>query len=330
MPIETKADLEQLIRDSVPESLTLDYKRSDVLSKDNRKRDELCKDVSAFANSAGGQLIYGISENDQVPQSLDSGVDKTVITPEWIEQVLASRIQPRIAGVRIKQISAESGDNQVYYVIDVPQATTFAPHQAPDNKYYKRHNFTSDAMEDYEVRDALRRATTPALRLEFQFGDGSQEQLVRLPTGPEPEIGQGPQVCDTMTLSLTIHNDSPQPAEYVYAEIYVHPALILQRHDGFTVDQRLLTEPVPRRMNVLSRQFAVPQDIPLFKEVPRRLSEAIYFAVQVHSVLRDMPNAGSSGYPFPVGYRLRAPGFDEERWGTLNLRNDRLYIEFER
>jgi len=61
MKFESVADLEQLIRDAVPESLTLEYKRSDALSKENGKVNELCKDVSAFANSLGGLLIYGIS-----------------------------------------------------------------------------------------------------------------------------------------------------------------------------------------------------------------------------------------------------------------------------
>src|SRR3989442_7947324 len=41
------------------------------------------------------------------------------------------------------------------------QATTNAPHQAPDNKYYYRQNFQSVPMEDYQVRDTMRRATTP-------------------------------------------------------------------------------------------------------------------------------------------------------------------------
>jgi len=268
-------------------------------------------------------------EADQVPQPLDEGVDKTIITPEWIEQVLSSRIQPRIDGLRINQIGTDAADNRVFYVLEVPQATARAPHQAPNRKQYRRYEFSSVAMADYEVRDAIRRATTPALRLEFQFGDGGKDQLVQLSTGTEPDAGSGPELCATMTLSLTLHHDAPQPAEYVYAEIYIHPGLILQRYDGFTKELKTLSSPTPRLMEVLTRQFAVPHDVPLFKEVPRQSPDAIDYAVQVRSLIQEMPNAGPSGYPFPFGYRLRAPGFDAERWGALNLRNDRLYIEFE-
>jgi hypothetical protein len=38
------------------------------------------------------------------------------------------------------------------------QATSRAPRQAKDHKYYKRSNFESKPMEDYEVRDAMRRS----------------------------------------------------------------------------------------------------------------------------------------------------------------------------
>jgi hypothetical protein len=247
MRIHTKADLERLISDGVSESLTLDYKRSEGLSKN--KRDELCKDVSAFANSTGGRLIYGIPEENRVPQALDAGIDKTVITREWIEQVLNSNIQPRIDGLRITHISAETGNNQVFYVIEVPQATARAPHQAPDKKYYKRFNFQSVAMEDYEIRDTLRRATTPTLRLQFRLRDGN---------GPQPVLHLNTsELSQPISVITTIYNDSPQPAEYVLVNVYVHPRLIVAAHGHFTVSQETLDSPVPRLMTSLNYTFSI-------------------------------------------------------------------------
>jgi hypothetical protein len=52
LKLETKADLERLIREETQESLTLDYKASASLAKDNMARDELCKEVSALPPSA--------------------------------------------------------------------------------------------------------------------------------------------------------------------------------------------------------------------------------------------------------------------------------------
>ena len=67
LKLETKSDLERLIKEDIQESLTLDYKDARALEKTDQKRNELCKDVSAFANSAGGQIIYGIQEKGHHP-----------------------------------------------------------------------------------------------------------------------------------------------------------------------------------------------------------------------------------------------------------------------
>lgn len=60
---KTETDLLALITAGVEESAALDYKRADSLNKrDDRKKTEITKDVSSFANSAGGVIIYGIAE----------------------------------------------------------------------------------------------------------------------------------------------------------------------------------------------------------------------------------------------------------------------------
>jgi hypothetical protein len=59
----------------------------------------------------------------------------------------------------IRQISLSSkNENAVAYVLEISQATSRAPHQAFDHRYYKRFNFESTPMEDYEVRDLMRRS----------------------------------------------------------------------------------------------------------------------------------------------------------------------------
>ena len=90
--LENKADLDGLVADGVEESLTLEYKASAALAHDSKKIDECCKDVSALANSAGGQIVYGIPEVRHKPQPVDAGSDGAVISREWIEQILLSRV----------------------------------------------------------------------------------------------------------------------------------------------------------------------------------------------------------------------------------------------
>ncbi|AEI67980.1 helix-turn-helix domain-containing protein [Corallococcus macrosporus] len=167
----TEEDLLDLVKNQVQESLTLDYKASKALERTEKVKDEITKDVSALANSAGGTLVYGIPENKQtrLADKLDEGVDPAVITREWLDQVINSNIQRRIDGVRINQIPLMTASpGRVAYVIHVPQSIR-APHQARDRLFYKRFEYHSKPMEEYEIRDVARRQEEPDLRVRFQL-----------------------------------------------------------------------------------------------------------------------------------------------------------------
>jgi hypothetical protein len=151
----TIAEIDKFIADEVQESLHLDYKDSRAI--DSSKFNELAKDISAFANSDGGLIVYGVQEKDHRPVSKDAGVDHSKYTRERIEQVISSNISPRIDDIRIAQIPLSASTS--IYVIKIPKSFR-APHQAPDKKYYKRHNFQSLPMEDYEINDVRSRERT--------------------------------------------------------------------------------------------------------------------------------------------------------------------------
>jgi predicted HTH transcriptional regulator len=187
--LKTKADLQRLVDEALEESLTLDYKASPALSRDGKAPEEMCKDVTALANSAGGQIIYGIEEDrvTRKPSRVDEGVEDPKITREWIEQILNSRVQPRMNGVQTARI--DMGNGKFGYVISVPQTQT-GPHQAPDGKYYKRFDLQSVAMYDYEIRDIMRRSTTPDLYAELTF-DGRQNSITA-------RLSEGAEYCETV------------------------------------------------------------------------------------------------------------------------------------
>jgi hypothetical protein len=166
----TEADLQSLIVGQVEESVSLEYKHGAALSRDDKKRDEITKDVSAFANSAGGLIVYGITEGTtattrHLPVAL-APVDRTQFSREWLEQVI-QRIQPKIDGIEIIPISLASSPSHVAYAVSIPQSDT--AHQAADKRYYKRHNFMAVPMEDYELRDVMNRLTHPIIELEAEI-----------------------------------------------------------------------------------------------------------------------------------------------------------------
>lgn len=165
-----EARIQQYITDGVEESLTLDYKEARSLVKTDGKKAEITKDVSAMANSAGGIILYGVAEfQDQarkhLPERIDP-IDRTQITKEWLEQVI-SNIRPKVDGVIIHPVALNTAPNHAVYVVEIPQSST--AHQAADKRYYKRFNFESVAMEDYEIRDVMSRGKYPNLEIDFKI-----------------------------------------------------------------------------------------------------------------------------------------------------------------
>lgn len=165
-----KEKVQQYINDAIEENSNLDYKAADALGKSEGKKKEITKDVSAMANSAGGVIIYGIKEYDDpskkhLPEKLDV-IDRTQIAKEWLEHII-NNIQPRVEGLTIYPVDINAGQNHVVYVVEIPQSTT--AHQAKDCRYYKRFNFESVPMEDYEVRDVMNRSIAPNAQVEFGY-----------------------------------------------------------------------------------------------------------------------------------------------------------------
>lgn len=162
----TENDLEALVENEVKESINLDYKSCGALQKKERTREEISKDVSAFANSAGGIIVYGMVETGHIPTAIDEGYDPGDLTREWLEQVIHGNIRPRINDVHINQIAlSKSAPGRAAYVVTIPQGVT--AHQAADLRYHKRLNFESVRMYDHEIRDVMNRSRFPIVTPEF-------------------------------------------------------------------------------------------------------------------------------------------------------------------
>jgi hypothetical protein len=164
----TRERLESMIAQKIEESNQLDYKSAPALEGGDNKKTAITKDVSAFANSAGGQIIYGIKEFEDVarkhlPEKIDA-IDSRNYSREWLDQIIG-QISPRIEDVRIIPIRVGPAEWESCYVVDIPKGET--SHQARDCRYYRRYNFESVAMVDYEVRDVMNRRKHP--RLEFKI-----------------------------------------------------------------------------------------------------------------------------------------------------------------
>jgi hypothetical protein len=164
-------DLNELIRSQAEESITLEFKRADTLEGlDNRqladkRKDEISKDVSAFANRTGGVIVYGIEEDGAEPHPARalSPINPAKCSKERLEQIIASRIKPAIQNLVIRPVKV-SADGYAY-VVKIPASHT--AHQASDKRYYRRGNFGNDAMADDEIRLAMHRQTKPTYTVQL-------------------------------------------------------------------------------------------------------------------------------------------------------------------
>jgi hypothetical protein len=164
-PIWNEDEILKLIAIGQEEFLELEFKRRDSLANSDGNKKELSKDVSAFANTTGGTIIYGIEEDSDPPHKalrIDP-IDPRLITKDWLEQVINTRIQPRISGMRIHPVGlTKTAPGSVVYVVSIPDGAT--AYQAADQRYYKRFNFQSVPMYDYEIRQILNRVVRPSYR----------------------------------------------------------------------------------------------------------------------------------------------------------------------
>lgn len=211
--------IQEYLDNQVEENNSLDYKSAGALAKNDKKKNEISKDVSAFANSNGGVIIYGVKEFDvpdkrHLPEKIDP-VQRNQISKEWLEQVIATRIQPKIEGVQIYPVTVSKTDNTVIYAVSIPKSST--AHQAYDNKYYKRYNFQSEPMQDYEVRDVMNRASHPNIELEFEIETRYPE------SEPRPDLfdSWGSQAKSINTLKIYAKNKGSVYANYVNYYVFM-------------------------------------------------------------------------------------------------------------
>jgi schlafen family protein len=298
LKLETRAELEALKTGNAKESLHLEYKASAAIDKrDDTKKLEMARDVSAFANADGGQIVYGMTEKDHEPAGLDQGVDAKTYPEIWFEQVLQQHITPSISGLKPRHVPLTK--SMVAVVIDVP-ATKGDPHQTSDGRYYRRHNFNRLIMEHYEIRDAMRRALNPALQLEFDLftGDAAYKNV---------EFSRFRDVTDPIALGAMLSNRSNQPSMHTVLSVFIDRRVKIAEPDGYEIVGETELAPNDKRHH-LRQKIGLPGAYPIFKEMPLAIGP-FFFTISDRLL----------GQRFSLGYQIRAPGCFKENHGFLEI-----------
>ena len=149
-------DIQSLIDNSVCESKLLEYKKELKIESDSDKK-EFLADISSFANCIGGDIIFGIEEDEENnPKSivgiLYENEDKLI---RRLEDFIRQSIQPVIIDIEYNVI--DLGNKTCVLIIRVPQSIV-SPHRVEykgTNKFFTRNNKGKYQMDVSELRSAF-------------------------------------------------------------------------------------------------------------------------------------------------------------------------------
>ena len=120
----TSQDLQELVDRKAWEDLTHEFKR-DLPGNSDGDRTEFLGDVSSFANSSGGYIIYGLEESEGEAHELVGVAGVADQNIRRLEQMANSGIDPPIPGLHI--VAVRLDENRTAMVVHIPRSPVL-PH----------------------------------------------------------------------------------------------------------------------------------------------------------------------------------------------------------
>lgn len=150
-----KSDIDSLIASGIPETRALDYKASLPGNSDSDKK-EFLADISSFANTGGGHILYGVSEEQGVPIEA-TGVGEIDVDAEILrlDQILLAGIEPRIPILQIRSIAGFTSGPVI--VVEIGNSWV-SPHMVAfkkSSRFYARSNAGKYQMDIGQIRTAF-------------------------------------------------------------------------------------------------------------------------------------------------------------------------------
>jgi len=102
----TIEELQVLINNSVIENRSLEYKKDLKIGRDAEKR-EFLADISSFANSIGGKIYFGISEDrssGRPKELIGIDIDNVDQLLQKLDNIIKTGIEPRIIGIEFEHV----------------------------------------------------------------------------------------------------------------------------------------------------------------------------------------------------------------------------------
>jgi len=179
-PLESEADLRSLVNNQVAEGKSIEYKLM-LPGASVEDKTEFLGDVSSFANTVGGNIVYGMLEEAGIAKQLRGlkikDPDAEILR---LENMIRDGVEPRLPGVSIRSLPLQA--SAVAIVIWIPRSWS-APHRVKLNsRFYARSSAGKYPLDVAELRTAFTVSETVTERIRNFRAD----RLLRISSGETP------------------------------------------------------------------------------------------------------------------------------------------------
>ena len=150
-----KSHIDALIENAVREGKKIDYKAKLPGNSDGDKR-EFLADVSSFANSSGGDLLFGVNEEEGLPTEAPGlaciNADAEI---QRLDNILRDGLDPRIPGVQMRPV--EGFRQGPVLLVRIPRSWA-SPHMVTfkgSSRFFARNNAGKYQLDVAEIRAAF-------------------------------------------------------------------------------------------------------------------------------------------------------------------------------
>jgi hypothetical protein len=152
-----EASFFQVLRAKPTEGVHLDYKASLTGGEKREVYKEFLKDITAFANAQGGDVLIGVDEpSEEKPvEAQIIGIASAESVAQDLERLSSGAVDPRIPDLLIVPVRLSSGKEIIMVHIPPslsrPHMVNYQGHRA----FYIRHSESSFPMTTHEVRESV-------------------------------------------------------------------------------------------------------------------------------------------------------------------------------
>lgn len=184
------SDVQELQNYGTPEGECLEFKRDLPDLRDREAKHEFLCDVSSFANTSGGHLIFGVTEGGGVPTAINGlpAVDRDGLKLA-IHNLLRDAVRPSLTHIQIKDIEFEDGR---WCLVMRIASSWLRPHAVPLRgglAFYMRNSAGKYPLDVAGLRSAYVLSTATRERIR----DFRAQRLSAVLAGETPiPVGRGP------------------------------------------------------------------------------------------------------------------------------------------